>query len=420
MCALRITLIAFGSRGDVTPLVALGHELHAQGHAVRLASHAEFAAMAAAHNLEFAPVSGSYQEFLATPEGRAALGIPRNSPLGCLGLYQPFQLNAPAVFEQCWHAAADADAVMCSGVATPVGSHIATRRGVPLALGLVVPGIKTRNFVHPSMPPWPLGRLYKRGSYAVANRLTQYGNRRVFDAWRETADRVGGPARHSPPAIALVAASPVLLPRPTDWPANVHVTGFWFLPPTQANPPAELEAFISSGDEPLAIGFGSMPEDQPQQLRQIIIDTLETLQMRAVIIGGSGGALAGFAATDRILRIPFADYDWLFPRASVIVHQGGVGTAAYALRAGRPQIAVPYCLDHAFWASQLRAIGVTAAPIRRHRLSAGALTAAIQRARSDGRLAAAAERARTAVCAEPPGVQVAARLAIQHFEAAAP
>ena len=417
---LRITLIAFGSRGDVVPLVALGHELHAHGHTVRLASHAEFAGMAAAHNLAFASVNGSYQDFLSTPEGRAALGIPRNSPLGCLGLYRPFQFDAPEAFEHCWHATADADAIVCSGVATPVGIHIATRRGLPLVLGLVVPGIRTRNFVHPSMPPWPLGRVYKRGSYALANGLIEYGNRGVLDAWRQAADRLGGPPRHSARAIVLVAVSPVLLPRPTDWPANIHVTGFWLLPHTPVDPPPELEMFVHDGKAPLAIGFGSMPEDRPQQLRQIILDALETLDMRAVIIGGSGGALAGFAATDRILQVPFADYDWLCPRASVVVHQGGVGTAAFALRAGRPQVAVPYCLDHTFWASQLRAIGVTAVPVRRHRLSAGGLTAAIERVRTQTRFADAAERARNAVCAEPPGAQVAARLAIQHIESSTP
>lgn len=412
-------MIAFGSRGDVTPLVALGHELRAHGHTVRLASHGEFGSLAAAHGLEFTPVPGSYQEFLATAEGRAALGIPRNSPLGCLGLFRPFQYSAADTFEQCWHAAADADGIICSGVATPLGTQIAARRSVPIVLGLVVPGVKTRNFVHPSMPPWPLGRWYKRASYAIANRMIGIGNRAVLEAWRQAADRLGGPPRHAPRAIALVAVSPYLLPRPTDWPGTVQVTGFWLLPHTPAEPSADLAAFVAAGEAPLAIGFGSMPEDHPQELRRIIGDTLDTLRMRAVIIGGSGGAAAGFAKTDRILQVPFADYEWLFPRASVIVHQGGVGTAAYALRAGRPQVTVPYCLDHAFWASHLRAIGVTPAAITRHRLSARVLTAAIARARSEPRFGAAAARARSAIGAETSGTHVAARLAIQHFESVA-
>jgi sterol 3beta-glucosyltransferase len=415
---VRLTLIAFGSRGDVTPLVALGNELRAAGHAVRLISHSEFQSLATRYDLEFTGVGGSYQDFLQMPAGRAALGIPRNSPLGTLGLFKPFQFDAAEVFERCWHATADADALICSGVAVVVAGHIATRRGLPIAVGLVVPGITTRNFVHPSMPPWPLGRVYKRGSYTIANRLIQIGGRSVLATWEETATRLGGPPRHHPAPIILVAASPVLLPRPSDWPAHVHVTGFWLLPPSTTAPPADLDAFVAAGEAPLAIGFGSMPDEDPPQLRAIITDTLDQLRARAVIIGGSGGAAAGFAPSERILQIPFADYEWLFPRSSVIVHQGGVGTAAYALRSGRPQVAVNYCLDHAFWSSQLRAIGVATAAVTRHRLSARTLTAAIERVRSDPRFREAAERARAAICAEASGTGVAARLAIQHFESA--
>ena len=416
---MQITLIAFGSRGDVTPIVALGHQLRAEGHGVRLASHAEFASLASTHGLQFTALGGSYQDFLATPEGRAALGIPRNSPLGCLGVFTPFQDNAVEVFQRCWQATEAADALVCSGVAMPVGTHIATRRNLPIAFGLVVPGVATRNFVHPSMPPWPLGRFYKRASYHLALQLITYGGRKVFEAWTSAANRLGGAARYPLRAIALVPVSPVLLPRPTDWPAAVHVTGFWFLPSEAGtNPPAELDAFVNAGAPPLAIGFGSMPEDQPEELRMIVRDTLEKLDMRAVVVGGSGGALGDFTASERVLQVPFANYDWLFPRTSVIVHQGGVGTAAFALRAGLPQVAVPYCLDHAFWASQLRNIGVAGAAIRRHRLSARALTAAIQQVLRDPRFGEAARRARAAVCAEQRGVEIAARLVTQHFEAA--
>jgi rhamnosyltransferase subunit B len=35
----------------------------------------------------------------------------------------------------------------------------------------------------------------------------------------------------------------------------------------------------------------------------------------------------------------------VMPRASVVVHQGGVGTTAQALRAGRPMLVVPFGQD---------------------------------------------------------------------------
>ncbi|HEX6642721.1 MAG TPA: nucleotide disphospho-sugar-binding domain-containing protein, partial [Thermoanaerobaculia bacterium] len=43
---------------------------------------------------------------------------------------------------------------------------------------------------------------------------------------------------------------------------------------------------------------------------------------------------------------------------SAIVHQGGIGTTAQALRAGRPMIVVPYGFDQPDNAARLRRIGV--------------------------------------------------------------
>ena len=41
----------------------------------------------------------------------------------------------------------------------------------------------------------------------------------------------------------------------------------------------------------------------------------------------------------------YAPYSGLFPRCSAIVHQGGVGTTAQAMRSGRPMLVVPFGFD---------------------------------------------------------------------------
>src|SRR5262245_14318605 len=115
---MRITLIAFGTRGDVTPLVALGSRLRTAGHRVQLVTHAEFEDFVTRHGVEFHPIDGSYQQFVATHEGRRALGVPRNTPLGLTGLFHPFQGCAEAVFRDAWHACADTDSIVCSPLAS--------------------------------------------------------------------------------------------------------------------------------------------------------------------------------------------------------------------------------------------------------------------------------------------------------------
>lgn len=46
-------------------------------------------------------------------------------------------------------------------------------------------------------------------------------------------------------------------------------------------------------------------------------------------------------------QVPHA---WLFPRVKLAIHHGGAGTVAYALKAGIPQIIMPFFGDHFLWA----------------------------------------------------------------------
>jgi rhamnosyltransferase subunit B len=70
---------------------------------------------------------------------------------------------------------------------------------------------------------------------------------------------------------------------------------------------------------------------------------------------------------------PFAE---LFARASFVVHHGGIGTAAYALAAGVPQIAVPRWGDQFDNGNRLERLGV--ARVLHAKASARDLAAAIR------------------------------------------
>jgi UDP:flavonoid glycosyltransferase YjiC (YdhE family) len=59
-----------------------------------------------------------------------------------------------------------------------------------------------------------------------------------------------------------------------------------------------------------------------------------------------------------ILAAPYAPHAAVFPRASVIVHQGGIGTTGEAMRAGRPMLVVPFGQDQPDHARRLKRLGV--------------------------------------------------------------
>lgn len=61
-------------------------------------------------------------------------------------------------------------------------------------------------------------------------------------------------------------------------------------------------------------------------------------------------------------------YSWLFPKCSVVIHHGGSGTTAAALRAGVPQIICPFILDQFYWAERMNWIGVAPPPLKKKHL----------------------------------------------------
>jgi UDP:flavonoid glycosyltransferase YjiC (YdhE family) len=155
-------------------------------------------------------------------------------------------------------------------------------------------------------------------------------------------------------------------------------------------------------------------DDNPEELRAIVLDVLDRLKMRAVVVGGSGSALLGFGNLPNVCEVPFVAYDWLFPRVSAVVHQGGAGTASFCLTAGVPQVIVKYCLDHTFWAWRLNQLGVAPRGLVRHKLKASALAKTISRAVKDPRYRSRAAALAPLVCAED-GLASATRILQAHF-----
>ena len=67
----------------------------------------------------------------------------------------------------------------------------------------------------------------------------------------------------------------------------------------------------------------------------------------------------------------------------MVVHHGGAGTTSAGLRAGIPNVVVPFTADQPFWGKRVRAIGGGPKPILVKNLSVKKLTRAMAEAGSD-------------------------------------
>ncbi|HET7090157.1 MAG TPA: nucleotide disphospho-sugar-binding domain-containing protein, partial [Anaerolineae bacterium] len=84
-----------------------------------------------------------------------------------------------------------------------------------------------------------------------------------------------------------------------------------------------------------------------------------------------------------MLKIDAVPHEWLFPRMAAIVHHGGAGTTAEAVRAGVPSIVTPFFADQPFWGQRIADLGVGPAPIPQRRLTTQKLAEAIHIAVTD-------------------------------------
>lgn len=78
---------------------------------------------------------------------------------------------------------------------------------------------------------------------------------------------------------------------------------------------------------------------------------------RAVLLIGKNALPEN--ASENILAVEYAPYSQIFPRACAIVHQGGIGTTAQALRAGCPTLIMPYSHDQPDNAARVERLGTS-------------------------------------------------------------
>jgi UDP:flavonoid glycosyltransferase YjiC (YdhE family) len=142
--------------------------------------------------------------------------------------------------------------------------------------------------------------------------------------------------------------SPVLAKPQPDWPANTRVTGFPFYDKLEAGHALspELHAFLNGGPPPVVFTLGSSAVFAAGRFFEESAAAAERLGIRAVLlVGGDSRNLPGRALPETITVAPYAPYSELFPRAAAVVHQGGIGTTAQALRAGTPMLVAPFSHD---------------------------------------------------------------------------
>ncbi|HSY22947.1 MAG TPA: glycosyltransferase [Polyangiaceae bacterium] len=172
--------------------------------------------------------------------------------------------------------------------------------------------------------------------------------------------------------------------------------------------PPPIESFLreaSAEGGAVVMGMGSVPSVSEPLYREAARACV-ALGRRALLVGASENLDAEFGPTIRTAAaVPYAA---VFPRASVVLHHGGVGSMTAGLRAGRPAIAMPFANDQFDNAARLERLGAGIALPQRRALHGG-LRAAIARCLASRTMAAKAAAVARKLATEEDGAVVAAR-----------
>ena len=395
---MRVLLLGMGSRGDVQPLLALAPRLEQLGYAVSLAAAADFRELVVAHGVRFEPLSFDLEGPLRTSIGREGLQGSATNQVREAGLMrQVVAQTAQALAGDLERLVADTDAVVSGALTFDAVDALVSASG----------RVSKPHLYAVFAPVWPSAHgpsvalaLRPQSRSRINLAWSMLAGRVAFDLFRPPGDLIRrrrglrrntfrgyvAAARRTP---TLLAASPAVVPHAADWPAGLRQTGYWVdardLPEgvSEALEP-DLAQFLEDGPPPVYIGFGSMPTPDPEGVARDLLAVLDRLGVRGVVSAGLAGLGlassqdAGSIGDGSVIGVGDTRHGALFPRCSVVVHHGGAGTTAAAVRAGVPQVVVPHAADQPYWGRRMADLGVAAAPIARKHLTPARLHRALE------------------------------------------
>jgi rhamnosyltransferase subunit B len=355
--------------------MGLALALQARGHDVGLATSEFYRQKIEGAGLEFSAIRP-----LVAPDDARMLRQVMDSRNGPEFLIRTVLMpHLRDMYEDVLRATKGAD-FLISGEVVLAASLVAEKQRLPWAGAILAPFSFFSVYDPPVVPLLPVGSWLVRAPVPVQQTLlvlakwaTREWGEPIHALRHELGLRATGhPLLHDrfSPFLNLALFSDVLGKPQSDWPAHTAQAGFIFYDQpedaTAVNP--ELAEFLANGPPPVTFTLGSAAVMDAGRFFEESAAAARELGRRAVLLMGKNPQPAG--QPGEILAIDYAPYSQVFPHSACVVHQGGVGTTAQALRAGIPQLIMPYAFDQPDNAARVARIG-TGLSVTRQRYQGG-------------------------------------------------
>ena len=352
-------IYALGTNGDIDPMVGLGVELKGRGHKIVYLTNDYFKQTIVDAGLNFHSVGTAEQyhkgnsakawqgsddsdnfEFYHAPAFEPSFNYIKSIP----------RETAPVLLALGEQNGAVAAALQC---------------GIPFIRIILTPNIIFSAISPPAPRCWNIPKGFSPFLSKTLLRLFRKTNFMRFykslaaEEYMATRKRLKCPLKFRRKSTAIMQLG--LFPewfgmRPKDWPADLKLIGFPLQNRVNMDFRAEIDSVIARLGAPIIFTAGTGVPDVTELFREGRA-ICEMLRVPGLFVGGAIGKEV-LDGSSLCAHMDYIDFAYALPIALAIVHHGGIGTTAQAIKAGVPQLIRPIKYDQPDNANRVYKLGL--------------------------------------------------------------
>ena len=360
--------------GDLRPCLAISRELVRRGHRVTIASHESYRAMVEQEGFEFIDLLPA----MDLEQGTRWFEYATESHVKEYK-YLFRDLINPNADRNLKRLAgnADFDVLLCSA-GSFFAPLLAEKLGKIWGLFTYQPVAFTSEFGRTLIVgrTWRTNLLRRVTLPNPFGRLVSTVGKIVSDTWMAPVKKIRNaldlpPTRelflfdtlHRSPHFNFALFSGIFAKAADDWPQPLIQTGFVWDRQDHVPLSNRILKFLGEGggDLPLLISLGSfgLATSGGRKFFENAVKACTSAGKRAIVVVGRNRDLLAESGNDNIVISQHEPFQKLLPRVSMLVHMGGLGTIAEGLRAGKPQLLVPFSYEQCDNALRLQELGLS-------------------------------------------------------------
>lgn len=346
----NVVIVTHWLDGDVIPFVRIGKVLKERGHKVTLITHCYFETMAREAGIDFEPwdTPEEYRELVENMNGNNTKGsFEANQEIkkeaeDFKEKYEGFETRIKEYNKILKHCKGRNTAILCKNRSSIAAYMVAEKYQLPLATVMMNPTEILSMITY--------DKLYAKNDMPLYNKLRKEIGLSPIKSWLQWESS----------SKMTLAFWPSWYDKPdTNWPSPVEAIGFPIEEGkdiTTRNIPDEFRDWLNENERPLLISGGTTKLINPK-FYPLSIAACQLLNKPTIVLTRYPELLPDKLPIN-VKWYPYLPLDEIMPYLGVLIHHGGMGTLAGALRGGTPQMILPCFVDRPYNAALIKELGV--------------------------------------------------------------